>query len=182
VRRIEAISGKESENFVNQLFYSINDVKEFLKSPNILPALQKLIEENEKFRKSLETFAAERVSRFIELIDKLIEQTNGYHIICHISDLMPDMLKQAAYKIRNYKENLIVVLGSNHADKPSIVVALSDDLIAKGLNAAVLIREVSPLIQGGGGGQPELATAGGKNSNGLEAAMKKVLELVNLKA
>jgi len=177
VRRIEAITGQQAEQFVNQVFHILEDMKQFLKSPNVLQALQKLTEENEKFRNELEEFAAERVQRFMEAIDKRIEQKNGYHIIEHKSEVLPDILKQAAYRIRNLKENLLVVLGTTHENKPSLVVALSDDLAAKGLNASALIREVAPLIQGGGGGQPTLATAGGKDCNGLESAMKKVIEL-----
>jgi len=177
VRRIEAVTGKEAEAFINHLFHTINDVKEFLKSPNIMQALQKLAEENEKFRKEVEEFATERVQRFTEIIDKRIEQKNGYHIVSHLAEVTPDILKQAAYKIRNFKENLLVVLGTNHDEKPSLVVALSDDMVAKGFNASTLIREVAPLIQGGGGGQPTLATAGGKDGSGLKAAMEKVVEI-----
>jgi alanyl-tRNA synthetase len=174
VRRIEAVTGKQAELFVNQVFNIFDDIKQFLRTPNIMQALQKLAEENDKFRKELEEFAAERVERYMEAIDKRIEHIDEFHIISHASNLLPDILKQAAYKIRNYKENLLVVLGTVHDDKPNIVVALSDDLVAKGLSAATLIREVALLIEGGGGGQPTLATAGGKNCNGLEAAMNSV--------
>jgi alanyl-tRNA synthetase len=177
VRRIEAVTGKQAEEFVNQIFHVFEDIKQFLHSPNIMQALHKLLEENEKFRKELEEFAAERVQRYMEAIDKRIEQKDGYQIICHQSNVLPDILKQAAYKMRNFKENLLVVLGTTHDNKPSLVVALSDDLVAKGLNASTFIRGVAPLIQGGGGGQPTLATAGGKDCNGLDVAMKKVLEL-----
>jgi len=176
VRRIEAITGQQAEEFVNQIFHVLEELKQFLKSPNVMQALQKLTEENEKFRKELEEFAAERVQQFIETVDKRIEQKNGYHIIVHKSEVLPDILKQAAYRIKNLREKLLVVLGTTHENKPSLVVALSDDLATKGLNASALIREVAPLIQGGGGGQPTLATAGGKDCNGLEAAMKKVVD------
>jgi len=178
MRRIEAVSGKESEEIVHNLFKIMNNMKEFLKSSNVLQALQKLIEENEKFRKELEEFAAERVQSFTDAIDKRIVNKNGYNIIEHKSEVLPDILKQAAYRIRNLKENLLVVLGTTHEDKPSLVVTLSDDLVAKGLNASALIREVAPLIQGGGGGQPMLATAGGKDCGGLEEAMRRVVERV----
>jgi alanyl-tRNA synthetase len=178
VRRIEAVTGKQAEEMINNLFHVFEDMKQFLHSPNIMQALQKLMEENEKFRKELEEFATERVQNYTEAIDKRIEQNNGVNIISHLSSLFPDILKQAAYKMRNYKENLLVVLGTSYDNKPSLVVALSDDLVAKGFNASALIREVTPLIQGGGGGQPTLATAGGKDCRGLEAAMTKVLEAV----
>jgi alanyl-tRNA synthetase len=175
VRRIEAVTGEQAEAVVNHFFHVFEDLKQFLHSPNVMQALQKLMEENDKFRKELEEFAIERVQRYIEAIDKRIEQKDGYHIICHKSELLPDILKQAAYKIRNYKENFLVVLGTTHDNKPHLVIALSDDLVAKGLSASAFIREVAPLIQGGGGGQPTLATAGGKDCNGLETAMRKAI-------
>jgi alanyl-tRNA synthetase len=178
VRRIEAITGKNAEEYINRLFNIFDDVKEFLKSPNIMQALQKLAEENEKFRKDIEEFSSERVQRFIELIDKKIEQQNGVQIIRHASNMFPDALKQAAYRMRNFKENLVVVLGSNYEDKPNLVVAFSDDLVAKGLNAGAIVREAAKLMQGGGGGQPSLATAGGKDCGGLEDAMNRAVELV----
>jgi len=178
VRRIEAISGVQAENFVNHLFHIVDDIKDFLKSPNIMQALHKLAEENEKFRKEMEDFAFERVQRFVEILNKNIEQHNGYQVIQHLTNAPPETMKQAAYKIRNLKENLLVILGSNYEDKPNLVIALSDDLVAKGLNAGNLVREAAKLMQGGGGGQPSLATAGGKDCNGLENAMKRVLELI----
>ncbi|MDR2971187.1 MAG: alanine--tRNA ligase [Bacteroidales bacterium] len=178
IRRIEAVSGKQAENVVNELFHIFDDIKQLLHSPNIIPALQKLAEENEKFRKEFEEFAAERVQQFTKLIDKRIEQINGHYLIFYLSSALPDILKQAAYKIRNYKENLVIILGSIHDDKPNLVVALSDDLVAKGLHAGNIVREAAKLMQGGGGGQPSLATAGGKDCSGLEAAMKRVLELI----
>jgi alanyl-tRNA synthetase len=178
VRRIEAITGKNAENFINQFLQIFDDVKEFLKSPNIMLALKKLAEENDKFRKDIEEFSSERVQRYIEMIDKRIEQQHGVQIIRHSSTMFPDALKQAAYRIRNYKENLLIVLGSQYEDKPNLVVALSDDLVAKGLNAGAIVREAAKLMQGGGGGQPSLATAGGKDCNGLEDAMNRAVELV----
>ena len=163
---------------MNDILLVMNDVKQFLKSSNILQGLQKMAEENDKFRKEIDEFAAERVSRFIEMVDKKIEQYNGYNVIQQITVLPPDILKQAAYRLRNHKENFVIILGSNYEDKPNLVVALSDDLVAKGLNAGNIVREAAKLMQGGGGGQPSLATAGGKDCSGLEATLKKALELV----
>jgi alanyl-tRNA synthetase len=178
VRRIEAVTGKQAEEVVNLQFNVVENIKEFLKSPNIVPALQKLIDENEQLRKSLEEFEAERVQRYVEFLYKKIEPINGFNIIEHVADENPDTLKQAAYKIRNHKENLIVVLGTNYEDKPNMVVSLSDDLVANGFNAGNIIRESAKLIQGGGGGQPTLATAGGKDCSGLQAAMRKVIDFL----
>jgi len=178
VRRVEAITGKQSEEMVNHLFHVFEDIKQFLHSPNIMQALKKLAEENEKFRKEVEEFGMERMQRYMEAIDKKIEKRNGYHITSHLSEAPPDILKQVAFKMRNQKDSFVIALASTYEQKPSFLVALSDDLVAKGLSAVALVREAAPIIEGGGGGQPTLATAGGKNCGKLEEAMKKVLEIV----
>jgi len=178
VRRIEAVTGKQSEEFINQIVRVCEETKQTLNSPNISHALQKLIEENENLRKEIEEFTAERIQNYTETIRKKMEPQNGVHIIYYVSDILPDMLKQIAYKIKNDTENLWVVLGSNHSNKPYLIVALSDNLVAKGFDASTIIRSVAPIIQGGGGGQPSLATAGGKDCSRLEEAMQKIRMLV----
>jgi len=140
--------------------------------------VQKMVQENEKIRKEAESYAEERIKHFTDDIVKTVKLIDGYHVISFTSQMLPEVMKKAAYNLRNHAENMVVVFGTNIEEKPTIIVALSDDLVAKGLSAATLIREVAPLIEGGGGGQPTLATAGGKNCYGLEDAMKKVLELV----
>jgi alanyl-tRNA synthetase len=177
VRRIEAITGKYFEDYLNHIAHLVDDLKTFFKSPNIMQALQKFAQENEKIRKEVENFAEERIQHFSKDVVKSIKIINGYHVISFMSQMLPEVMKRTAFNLRNHAENMVIVFGTNQEDKPTIIVALSDDLVVKGLNAVTLVREVSPMIEGGGGGQPTLATAGGKNSFGLEEAMKKVLEL-----
>jgi len=181
VRRIEAVTGKYAEEFINHIFHLADDLRAFFKSPNVMQAVQKMVQENEKIRKEAEGYAEERIKHFTEDIAKTVKLVNGYHVISFTSQMLPEVMKKAAFNLRNRDENMVVVFGTNIEDKPTIIVALSDDLVAKGLNATNLIREVAPMIEGGGGGQPGLATAGGKNSYGLEDAMKKVLELVMMR-
>ena len=178
VRRIEAVAGKQAESYINHIFHLADDLKAFFKSPNVMQAVQKLVQENEKIRKEAENFAEERIQHFTNEIAKTVKIINGYHVIFFTSQMLPEVMKRTAYNLRNHADHMVIVFGTNQEDKPNIIVALSDDLVAKGLSAVNLIREVAPLIEGGGGGQPTLATAGGKNSYGLEAAMKNVLELV----
>jgi alanyl-tRNA synthetase len=178
VRRIEAITGKYFEDYLNHIAHLVDDLKTFFKSPNIMQALQKFAQENEKIRKEVESFAEERIQHFSKDVVKSIKIINGYHVISFMSQMLPEVMKRTAYNLRNHAENMIIVFGTNQEEKPTIIVALSDDLVAKGLSAVSLVREVSSMIEGGGGGQPSLATAGGKNYYGLENAMKKVLELI----
>jgi alanyl-tRNA synthetase len=178
VRRIEAVTGKYAEDFINQNLHLVEDLKLFFKSPNIMQALQKMAGENEKIRKEMESYAEERIQHFTEDIAKTVQVMDGYHVIFFQSQMLPEVMKRAAYNLRNHAENMVVVFGTTQEEKPTIIVALSDDLVAKGLSASTLVREVSPMIEGGGGGQPALATAGGKNCMGLEEAMRRVVEMI----
>ena len=177
VRRIEAVTGKYAEEFVNIQHETILDIQKFLNSPNIMSGLIKLTEENEKAQKELELFAQERVQHFSQEMVHTIKKVNDLNVISYKAVMMPEMMKQTAYKIRNHTDSLVVIFGTTLGDKPNLIVALSDDLVSKGLHAGNMVREAAKLMQGGGGGQPTLATAGGKDCNGLEATMNKVLEL-----
>ena len=180
VRRIEAVTGKQAEEFVNMQTNMLADIQKLFNSPNIMAGLTKLFEENEKVKKELEVFEQERVQHFAKEIVNSIQKINDLNVLFYKDVMIPDMMKQTAYKIRNHADSLVVIFGTTLGEKPNLIVALSDDLVAKGLNAGNIVREAAKLIQGGGGGQPALATAGGKDCNELEGAMKKVLELVTI--
>lgn len=93
----------------------------------------------------------------------------------------PQNAKDMAFQLRTqFPENLLVAIGCAVGGKPTLTVALSDDLVKDGKNAGLIVREAGKLIQGGGGGQPHFATAGGKNADGLKAAVDKVIELAQL--
>ena len=182
IRRIEAISGKQAEAFINENIRLVNDLKGFFASPNIMGAIQKMNEETDRLKKEVEEYQQEKIQQFAKEMVNSIQNINGVHVIRHNSDLLPEIMKQAAYKLKNHTENLLVVFGSTYGEKPNLILALSDDLVAKGMNASQLVREAAALIQGGGGGQPNLATAGGKNVSGMVAAIEKVIEKGCLKA
>ena len=96
-------------------------------------------------------------------------------------DIVPESVKNIAFELRSRMENVAVVFGSNFGGKPTLTVALSDSAVALGLNAGAIVREAAKLMQGGGGGQPHYATAGGKNSEGLEAAMNAAADMIKSK-
>lgn len=178
VRRIEAVTGPFAEEYVNQFIKMADNLKQLFNSPNIIQGVHKIIQENDQIKKEIEEFYEERMRNFIRETEAKMENINGIYIIRELRPLLPDLLKRAAHHIRSQHKNLAIVFGSDFEDKASVVVALSDDLLEKGFNASKLIREISSIIQGGGGGQAGLATAGGKNSKATGEAIQKIVELI----
>jgi alanyl-tRNA synthetase len=178
VRRIEAVTGKVAEEYLTHFADLAEELKLFFNSPNIMQSVQKMAQQNELLLKEIESFQKEKTQILISQLEQKVEHLNNFNIIREVSTTDPDIMKQVAYNLRNKFEKLLIVLGSQYNDKPNLVVALSDDLLTEGYHASNLIREAAILIQGGGGGQPSLATAGGKNCNGLEQAVEKVVTIV----
>ena len=111
------------------------------------------------------------------LIEKATE-IKGIKVIQGVINLDPQLVKDIAFQLRGqFTENLIIVIGSTFEGKPALTVSFSDDMVAAGLNAGKMVREAGRLIQGGGGGQAHFATAGGKDPDGIVAAVAKVIEL-----
>ena len=178
IRRIEAITGKAVEVLLDNQQDVIADARELLNNtPDVLIALKKQSEELSELRKQIETYQHEKI---MALRDKLLasaQDSNDIKIIQFEGNLPADQVKTLAFQIRNVQpEKLFFVAGCIHDGKPSLTVLLSDDLVAKGLNAVNIAREAAKEIQGGGGGQPFFASAGGKNSAGIVHAMRKALE------
>jgi len=178
IRRIEAVTGATAEKYVNLFVKTANEIKLLFNSPNIIQTVQKLMQENDLFRKEIETFKEEKIQHFITILKEKIEDSPNSIICCRFPMQHPEVLKQAAYQLRNSKELFAVVFATDAEEKVNIVVALSDKLVEKGLNASLLVKEISPIIQGGGGGQPTLSTAGGKNCAGIDDALQKIEDLI----
>jgi len=180
IRRIEAITGKAVEDLLDAQQDTLNEAKEVLNNaPNVLMAIKKLSEEATELRKKIETF---QHTQIMTLRDKLIAEAtevNGVKVIRFEGDLAADQVKTLAFQIRNVlSEKLYFVAGCVVDGKPSLTVLLSDDLVATGLNATNIARDAAKEIQGGGGGQPFFASAGGKNPAGIQKAIAKALEVV----
>ena len=181
VRRLEAITAKGVEDLLDVQQDTIAEARELLNNtPDLLSAIKRSVDENNDLKKQLEVFMHEKI---ISLRDKLIAEAvliKGIKIIHFQSGLSADAIKTLAFQIRNIvTEKLFFVAGSVHEGKPSLTVLLSDDLVVGGLNAVNIAREAAKEIQGGGGGQPFFASAGGKNAAGILKAVEKALEYVS---
>jgi len=183
IRRIEAKTGRECE----ELLYNIEDTLKIVKSffnnaKDLQGVIQKYIEEHDHMKKEIEAFQAQAVERAAKQMVEKAREVNGVKVVTAVLPMEPAAAKDLAFKIRASVEgSLLCVLGTKHQDKPQLSIMMSDDMISDhGLNAGQLVREAAKLIQGGGGGQPHFAQAGGKNAEGLSAAVDKVIELAKL--
>ncbi len=180
IRRIEAIAGEEAEKQVYRMTDTIHELSGSLeKHSNLVDAVKKIISENTELSKEMNQFKKEAIKSSIGAFKERIEKFGDVNFISEILPLGDaGILRDAAFHLKNEIENLFLVLGCIDKEKPLLVVMISDNLVkAKGLNASNIIREIAKEIQGGGGGQPFFATAGGKNPTGLLAALKKAREI-----
>ncbi len=183
VRRIEAITGSKLEEAIYMMEDTLRGIRAlFNNAPDLTGVLKKYIDEHDEMRKKIEHFQAEATNR---LKDKLVENAvkrNGVTLIKGILPMTPDQAKNLVFKIREaVPAGLFCVIGTVDNDRPLISVMMSEDLVKEhNLNAGQLVREAGKLIQGGGGGQPHYATAGGKKADGLSQAVEKVIELAGL--
>ena len=179
IRRIEAITGKEVEAMCDMMQDFMTDLRTLLNNaPDLLTTVKKAIAENKQLQGQVDEFYAQKAK---ELKLKLIEnakEKNGVKVISGVLPLDAQLVKDLVFQLRTqFPQALLVAIGCATNGKPTLTVSLSDDLVAEGKNAGQLVREAAKLMQGGGGGQPHFATAGGKNADGLSAALDKVLEL-----
>ena len=179
VRRIEAITGAKVEEMMDTIEDTLNELRQlFNNAPDLKAAIRKYIEENAGLKKQMEAFMKEKEAL---VKGKLINNAKDIHGVKVIKAVLPipaDSVKNIAFQLKSeFPTNLFVAIGSTDNGKPMLTVAVSEDLVATGINAGKLVREAAKLIQGGGGGQAHFATAGGKNADGLSAAVDKLIEL-----
>lgn len=184
VRRIEAITGEKVEEMMDTVQDTLNDVKAlFNNAPDLKAAIRKYIDENAGLKKQMEDYMKEKGAEIKERLLRNAKEINGVKLIAMNNMPMPaDIVKDIAFQLRGeITENMLFIAGTVDNEKPLLTVMLSDNMVKEGLNAGQMIREAAKLIQGGGGGQPHFATAGGKNADGLNAAVEKIIELAGLK-
>lgn len=182
VRRIEAVTGVKTEELFNQQQDILKELRALLNNAsNLTGTVKKALDENSELKKQIEEFMNLRVAAVKEELLKNAEERGGVKLIRLADELPADAVKNIAFQLRGQVvENLLFVAGTLADGKPLLTVTLSDDLVAKGMNASAMVREAAKLIQGGGGGQPHFATAGGKNSDGLDAALDKIVALAGV--
>ncbi|MBR4898628.1 MAG: alanine--tRNA ligase [Prevotella sp.] len=183
IRRIEARTGKECEELLYNIEDTLKAVKSFFNNAKDLQAvIQKYVEEHDAMKKEIETFQQQAVMRCCQQLVEKARDVNGVKVVSCVLPLEPGAAKDLVFKVKAAVEgSLLCVVGTKYQDKPLLSVMMSEDLVKEhGLNAGQMVREAAKLIQGGGGGQPHYASAGGKNIDGLSAAVDKVVELANL--
>jgi alanyl-tRNA synthetase len=181
IRRIEAITGIKSQEFV---FDKIDQLRKLLEitgsTGELIPAVEKLISENQKLTRQIESYSFEKLSSIkTELLGKIQDMGDIRFLASMVSVDKANLLRDLAFQVKGNMDNIFLVLGCEIDGKANLAVMISDKLIeTKGLNATNIIREISKEIQGGGGGQPFFATAGGKYPAGLQKALNRAREFI----
>ncbi|TDE29782.1 alanine--tRNA ligase [Flavobacterium ranwuense] len=180
IRRIEAITSDAVKAHFASYENTLNEVKTALKNPqDILKAVHSMQEENAKLAKQIEALVKDKVKNLKASLIAEIQEINGIQFLAKQVDLNPEGAKDLAYELGNLGNNLFLVLATADEEKPMLTCYISKELVAeKNLNAGQVVRELGKFIQGGGGGQPFFATAGGKNVAGIQQALEKAIEFV----
>ena len=179
VRRIEAITGKAVEEMLDTQQDLIRNLRDlFNNAPNLLQTIQKTLADDANLKKQVEEFKQKEALEIKRrLMDKAAD-VNGFKLIRFEGPAEPESAKNIAFQIRMEEPKAIFVGGTQWQGKPMLTVAIGDEAKAAGFNASALVKEAAKLIQGGGGGQPHFAQAGGKNADGLNAAVQQIIDQI----
>ena len=179
VRRIEAVTGEVAEAMVYEAQDTISAIEQVVRSPKLVQAVEKVVENNAALSREVEDMRKEKVVALAQTIANEATETNGVKLIKLSTNYSGEVLKDLAFALRQrISERLVMVVGNVFDGKPTLSVMLSDDMVAMGADAGATVREAAKLMNGGGGGQKHYATAGGKNIDGVEAAMAKAIEMI----
>ena len=181
VRRIEAITSVEAEKYITHQLTQLNTIKSELKYPkDIVIRIKELLFENEILQKQIDSFVHEKAQLIKGELLKNVKLKNNINVIAQKIDLTNvEAIKNISFELRNQLPDSFILLASESEGKAMLSLIISDHLVQSGkLNATTIIRSISKHIQGGGGGQPFYATAGGKNPAGIEAAIQEALSMI----
>ena len=178
VRRIEAVTGEQAERILYAAEDTLTSLGEALHNSQVETAVRKMLESNDALSKEVESMRREQVSQWAEKIAVSTPVREGMQLIAMQTDRRADFIKDLAYNLRSRSPQLVFVVGTVSEGKPSLTVMLGEEITSRGVNAGAVVREAAKLMQGGGGGQAFFATAGGKNPDGLQAAIDKAVELI----
>jgi alanyl-tRNA synthetase len=181
IRRIEAITAARAEEYINEKIKTAEEVAALLKSTgNIRESVEKILTENALMRKTIEKFEAQSASIIIRELESKAILIKGIRFLSGKIDTgSAEMLKNIAFQMRSSSDNTVLVIGAGTGEKANIHVMVSDSLVkGKNINAAAIIKEIAGEISGAGGGQPFMASAGGRNPAGIPSALKKAEEYI----
>ena len=178
VRRIEALSAEACENYFYTQQDLIRDVRTlFSNVPDLRQAAHKFLEENQELKKQVEEFIKEKIQHLKKQIINEQQTINGIRLFIIKGHSPAEVVKDIAFQLRGeFAEKMAMVAATVSDEKPALTVMLSDDLVKKGVNASLIVKEAAKRIQGGGGGQAYFATAGGKDTAGLANALEMMIE------
>jgi alanyl-tRNA synthetase len=181
IRRIEAVAGHAALKLVNDRLEELKSIHYLLKNPqDSQKAVNELLEKNQALSKELEKFMKEKTSGLKLEMKKRIKQVNGVNFLAERVDLGPAEVKDLSFQLKGEVNSLFAVFGSESDGKAMLTCMVTEDLVSsKGLDAGKIIRELAKDIQGGGGGQAFFATAGGKDSGGLDKAIKNAVNFIS---
>ena len=178
VRRIEAVTGEAAEKVVYAAQEALRSAKTFFNNtPDLTAAIEKMIGENAAFKKEVEAFQAEKAQQLAKALAAGAKEIGGRKVIAFDRSMDPAMVRNVALLLQKELSGFVLAGAYLFDGKPNLVLMYTADLVAAGKNAGKDIREAAKFIQGGGGGQPGLATAGGKNPDGLKDALEKLIEI-----
>ena len=181
VRRIEAVTGEAAMNYVNERLATLSEIRDLVKgSSNPVKSVATLQDENKALKKEIDKLQAAAAGNVKEDLQKAFEQINGVNFLAAKVNLTDAAaIKTLVFQLTSENDNALVLLGSENEGKALLTLAISKGLAGDEYNAGKMIRELAKNIKGGGGGQPFFATAGGKNPDGIEAALNQAKELVS---
>lgn len=184
VRRIEAVTGAKAEDLVYVMQDTLQGIQGIVNSPSVIQAVKKLFEDNVDLHQKTEALIREKIATFADkMLTEISPLNDPSGVIVHSAEIpfAPEYFRDVAFTLRSRLSNVAVVLGTRDEGKANVAVILGDDVVAMGLDASAIVREAAKEIQGGGGGQPFFAMAGGKRPEGLENAMDAAKRIINEK-
>ncbi len=176
IRRIEAISGEKSEGYFKNLETQVAEISQLLKSKDLIKSIEKLMEENTTLKSEIDLFKKEKAKGEIQNWKNDFEDKNGKKLLVKKTSLDAGSVKDIVFQLKKDNPHSVIVIISDAGEKPMVTVGISADLEAT-YHAGKIVKELAKEIQGGGGGNPGFATAGGKHLSGIENAYQKALEL-----
>ena len=179
IRRIEAVTGSAVEDIIYDIQSTLKQAAALLNTTNLIQAVEKTINENADLKKEAENVMQERIKATAEKLLAEKDIINGINVCLMTGVRIPDMVKSVAFAIKEKSPSSTIFIGATtYKDKPMLTVMATEDMVKAGFNASAMVKEAAKLIQGGGGGQPQFAQAGGKNAEALSLAIDKLMDII----